>query len=404
MHPRFFLLALAALYFATFLAADGLRFDPVKDELHFHESALAFARPFGVEALRSYPEVVTPLALVTWGMLERATGDGLWSGRLLNLALSSALVCLVAFARPRLWPRGALAAVGFLVFPYTLPLSVHLYTDIMAATLAGLGTWALLRNRPVMTFFGFAAAIGTRQYLVQIAAAFAIRDALAWWRGGGEHWKTALSAGAAAASLGAWVLFFGGLAPRPGLEVWIPRYAAPMLEASSFVVHHGLYYLTGLGVYFVLVEWLLFRLPPPWRGLSPPRALILAALLGAFFLLDPPFLTPSHPGGPIGRISRILLPSPAWDAVRVSIYYLLALLAIVRFSRRLDAAFWVVVFGVALAMKQQLPWEKYLLPTLAALWMLRSAGELLPYGVGDRTDAASKSFTKQSSPTARFST
>jgi len=399
-----FVLALGLVYIATFAVADGLRFAPVKDEIHFLESARIFAGSFDLEDLRRYPEVVTPLALVVWGWLEHLTGAGLWVGRCLNLVLSFGLVCLVAFARPPVWPRGALAALGLLAFPYTLPLSVHLYTDVMAAAFAGVGTLAVLRRRPGLAFLALSAAIATRQYLVQIAAALAAAGALAWQRGDTGRWKTAVAAGAATATLGGWVLFFGGLAPQAGLDAWIPRYPAPMLEASSFILHYGLYALTGVGAYFVVVEALLFRQLPPMRTLFRPRSLGAAVALAALFLIDPPILTSGHPGGPIGRLSRMLLPSPQLDLVRVVIYYALALLAVLRFSVRLDAAFWVVAAGAVLSMKQQIPWEKYLLPTLSALWILRASGDLPPYGEGDRTESTSKSFRKQSSPTARLST
>ncbi len=398
------LLALGVIYAATFVIADGLRFDPVKDEIHFQESARIFAGPFGLDELRSYPEVVTPLALVVWGQLERVTGDGLWAGRCLNLALSFGLVCLVAFARPPTSPRSALAAAGLLLFPYTLGLSPYLYTDIMAAFVAGLGTLAVLRRRPGWAFVAFSVAIAARQYLVQIPAAFAAAEALAWWRGAPERWKTALACAAAAATLGGWVLFFGGLAPRAGLDAWIPLYPAPMLDPSAFILHYGLYALTGIGAYFVVVEAMLFRERPRRAQLLEPRSLVVALALAVLFVADPPILTASHPGGPIGRVFRIVLPSPEFDLPRVAVYYVLALLAALRFSRRLDTAFWVVAAGVVLSMKQQIPWEKYLLPTLSTLWLLRASGDLAPYGVGDRTEAASNGFTKQSSPSPRFST
>ena len=106
----------------------------------------------------------------------------------------------------------------------------------------------------------------------------------------------------------------------------------------------------------------------------------------------------------MGRAARLFLPAPDYDLVRVGVYYVLALLGVIRFSSRMDASFWIVASGTVLAMKQQIPWEKYLLPTLSVLWMLKASGDLPPYGEGERTASTSKSFTKQSSPTARLST
>ena len=380
-----FLTALVLVYAVTFVVADELRFEPVKDEIHFHETARTFAAPFSLAELRSYPEVVTPLALVTWGLLERVTSSGLWAGRFLDLVLSFGLVALIGLGWPALWPRGALAAVGLLVFPYTLALSVHLYTDVMAAALAGLGTYAVLRRKPLLAFAAFSAAISTRQYLVQIPAALAAAEAIACLRGEWKRWPLLAACAGSASTLFGWVLFFGGLAPQAGLDVWLPRYPDPMMHPAAFLLSFALYALTGVGVYFVAVEAILFRKVPARELLLAPRTLLVAAALALLFALDPPLLSATNPGGLFGRASRWLLPSPAFDTLRLALYYVFALIAALRFSRRLDAAFWVVAAGVVLATKQQLPWEKYLLPTLSTLWLLRAAGELPAYGEGERT-------------------
>jgi hypothetical protein len=205
-------------------------------------------------------------------------------------------------------------------------------------------------------------------------------------------------------TLGGWVLFFGGLAPRAGLDYWIPLYPAPMLEPLSFMIHYASYALVGVGAYFVVVESALFRTLPERGAVLNPRNVVAAAALAGLFLADPPVLTEAHPGGPFGRVSRLLLPPPDFDLLRVALYYVLALLAVVRFSQKLDASFWIVAAGVVLAMKQQIPWEKYLLPTLSALWLLRATGDLSPYGVGERSTVTSNGLAKQSSPTPRLST
>src|SRR4029453_10100413 len=121
------------------------------------------------------------------------------------------------------------------------------------------------------------------QSLVQIPAALVAGEALAWWRGAPERWKTALATRAACGTLGGWFLFFGGLAPQAGLDAWVPQYPAPMLDPSAFILHYGLYSLTGVGAYFVVVEAALFReLPPRWQILEL-RTLVLAIALGVLF-------------------------------------------------------------------------------------------------------------------------
>ena len=77
---------------ATFAFSGGLHLEPEKDEIHFLSSSEGFRGVFGVEALRDYRELVTPLALVIWGELDQLTGDGLYYGRLLNLLLTLVLL------------------------------------------------------------------------------------------------------------------------------------------------------------------------------------------------------------------------------------------------------------------------------------------------------------------------
>src|SRR5258705_13901532 len=129
---------------------------------------------------------------------------------------------------------------------------------------------------------------------------------------------------------------------------------------------------------------MLFRRNPVSRELLSARGALLALALAALFWLDPPVLTTNHPGGPIGRTMMVYLPAPDFDWARVAIYYVLALLTVGRFARRIDAGFWLVSAVFLLAMKQQLPWEKYLFPTLAVLWTLVSLGRFGPSATAPR--------------------
>jgi hypothetical protein len=380
MRPRLFLGVLVLVFAATFTFASGLHLEPEKDELHFLRSSEGFRGAFDLEALRSYRELVTPLALVIWGELDHVTGDGLYYGRLLNLVLAFAMVCLVAFCAPKDWPRGALAALGLLLFPYTLPLGVHLYTDTLGVFLVVAGTLAVARSRPLTAFAAFSLAIATRQYAIQIPAALAAAEGVAWLRGERERWKAVAACTAGCATLLGWVAFYGGLANAAGIEDWVPYYPAPMMTAREFVLHQGLYALAGLGMFFVAIEAALFQ-RNPLGGLRSARGAALALALAGLFWLDPPVLNASFPGGPLGRVSLLVLPAPDLDGARVALYYALALLALGRFTLRIDEGFWLAAAAFLLATKQQVPWEKYLYPTLAVLWTLVSLGRLAPSAV-----------------------
>jgi hypothetical protein len=140
----------------------------------------------------------------------------------------------------------------------------------------------------------------------------------------------------------------------------------------------------------VVVEAVLFRRNPVSRELRSARGALLALALATLFWLDPPVLTVDHPGGPIGRTAMLLLPAPDFDWARVAIYYALALLAVGRFAGRFDAGFWLVSAVFLLAMKQQLPWEKYLFPTLAVLWTLVSLGRFATTASAPRAAARAR--------------
>ena len=383
-------LAIVALFAAATMVNGGLSIEPSRDEVHFWESASRFSGSFTLEDLRGYPEVVTPLALVVWGQIDYWTNGGIAAGRGLVLGLSLGFALFLAFAASSVGgrQRAALAAFAWLAFPYTLPLSLNLYTDIPAAVLGGFGLALHLRGRLGWAFVLFAAAIATRQYLVQIPAALVAAEGIAVLAGRRDRIVPALVAAAAAGTLLLWFAFFGGLAPAAGLAYWVPLYPAPMLEPTEFIWHYGLYALAGLGAWYVVPEILLFGRDASLRAIDLRRGAATAALVAVLFAVDPPFLTDGHPGGPLGRALRLVFPTGPGDWPRLAVVYALAVLAGLRFAARLDVMFWLVAAVVVLQTKSQIPWEKYLLPSLAALWVLKATGTVAvaPPAVATRSD------------------
>jgi hypothetical protein len=372
-----FALGLGAILGLAFLVAGGLRFEPVKDEVHFLATSQALTRtlPPSLEALRSYEEVITPAAFLFWGLLDRLTGDGAFAGRLCNLLLAGAIVCGVALRRGRPSPPRVLAAVGLISFPYLLPLGTHLYTDVPATFVASLGVRAHLRGRPVLGALLCCLAIATRQYIVAVPVALAAWEWTRALRGEADRWRAGAAAALAATSLLGWFAFFGGLAPPAGIERWLTKYPAPMQHAGDFLVSYGLYFLAALGCYLVLPELVLFRYRIPWRSLPTRRNAAIALVLALLFLFFPPDFDDWN-GGAVDRFWQLVLPPGPGTLPRVVLYYGLALLTCLRFGQRPDLAFWLVAVHFVLLMKTQLPWDKYYLPVIVLLWFLKAEGLL----------------------------
>jgi len=391
------LLALALLvpYAGALLYTGGLAFEPVNDEAQFWEQAAAFSEdwPPGATRLRVYEEPMTPLAFALWGGLESLHHGGIAAARLATLLASLAVLALIALQRPAVAQpaKPLLCAVGLLLFPYWIPMSVLVYTDVPATLFVVGGLLLYVRDRHVAGAVCFALAIATRQYMVTFPAAIVAWEGLAALRSGVPRIRRWLPPLLAVASLFGWFAFFGGFGPAPGLAKW-PRHTDAL---AAIQPAYALYALAALGAYFVAVEFLLER---RWRSLSlrvdrgTGFALLAATLLFAVF-------TPYYPEevGPLNRTMAFVFGQEGLGAaVRIAILLALLLATVARFSP-LSLGAWVIAANAALMPLLYAPWEKYLLPTLAALWLLEATGAL-DREAGETRDDAPASLSTRTAP------
>jgi len=169
----------------------------------------------------------------------------------------------------------------------------------------------------------------------------------------------------AAASLGGWYLFFGAAGPQPAL-------AGQHLALGHLYPEHGLYFLTCIGVYFVIAECILFRSVEPL--LRPaPSSIAIALLMSILFWFSPPIenvvIVPTM--GHFDIAMRAVLSAPA----RMILYWAPAVVACLRF--RPSSLGGLMLYANAIIMTgAHLAWDKYTLPLLAVLWLLKSADRL----------------------------
>ncbi|NEP16833.1 MAG: hypothetical protein F6J97_07995 [Leptolyngbya sp. SIO4C1] len=370
--PALFLLGVGAIYLMLFWALDGLHGDLWWDEKGFWQTSLMFSERLvpSLEQLQAYKELNTPLPFILFGLLEHLFQGGIFAGRLLNFGLSLSMVLWIGWPlRSRRW-RAIRSAVGLLLFPYYLWLSGHLYTDIIAAFFALAGLHCYRQNRSLLSGICFVLGIASRQYILAFPLGVVAFELFTAYRQKARPpWQILVPTVAALSILG-WVLLFQGLAPAASYSAR----PAPDVQRTLWAVTpgSGLYFLSFIGLYFVIPELLLF-----WRGFSLKTLLLqtaryrryaaIALALLLAFILFPPALTAS---GNLIKVAR-LLPT---DGLKILLFYSLALLACLRFSRP-SLACWLLACH-ALIMLKAYQWDRYALPLLVGLWYLKSVAAL----------------------------
>jgi hypothetical protein len=234
------------------------------DEQHYVETVRTFGRDMGLETFRtSRGELAPPLAFVLYAGWGRLVGFELPRLRLLSPVIAFLTVMAVyALARRVLCDDRAagLAALFFLLHPYTIGLSVFIFNDMLAILFGVLLAIGIAASRPALVVLGSAAGLMTRQYVGFLTAAAALYCAIRlvrWWRAS----DLALLVGllGSCLPLAGMILLWGGLVPVSSARA---RYLS---DGLSFNPASLTLYVTQLFTY--LGPLLLLR-PWPWAGRS----------------------------------------------------------------------------------------------------------------------------------------
>ena len=332
--------------------------------------------------LRNYGELNTPLPFIIFGILEYLFKGGIFAGRFLNLIISFLITCTIGLSQPGNQKKSLLAVIGLLLCPYYIWLSSHLYTDIIATFFVLLGFILYIRAFNILSGIAFILAIASRQYMLVFPVSLlafelfnVLKSQVNISRTKSQN-KNAMSTRLlmpliASLSILGWFLFFNGIAPQSGLA----QSPTPEVQQSLFFIapDSSLYFLACVGLYFVIPELCLFHTRSLFSPLIESRKLLtlknclFAFVLLILFAIFPPLQT--H-----GILTNVAEKLPN-DFFKITLYYLLALIAALRFYRRIDIAFWILLVNCGLMMKA-FPWDKYVLPLVVVFWYLKSINYL----------------------------
>lgn len=366
-----FLFGITVIYLLVVAWLDFLQGPDWWDETDFWSSSLTFSDDLfpSLEELRSYHSLNTPLPFIVFGALEYLFGGGIFVGRLLNLLLSIGIVLLIGWPTKDKRGRALLCVIGLFLCPYFLWLSGRLYTEMISCIWVLLGMLAYVRDRHLLSGLAFVLAIASRQYMLAFPAAIATYEffstARAYQKGERvelQQHRRWLIPTLACLSIFGWIVLFQGLAP----ESAIPG-KAPEVQQSVWALTPGgaMNFLSFVGTYIVIPEFILFPPKNPIQTFQRNKKKWLAIAIGLliFCLIFPPLI---EGNGNVVKIAELL----PFFWMQVALYYGLALLACIRFSKP-DLLFWMVVFN-ALIMMKALPWDRYVLPLSVTFWYLKS--------------------------------
>ena len=361
-------LAIVLVYVVSFLLMGRLEFPLIWDERHFWQTSLSFSQSLvpDLNQLRNYGELSTPLPFIMFGTLEYLFKGGIFSARLLNLALSFLMTCLICLPARKTVKHSLLIGCALLSCPYYLWLSGHLYTDIIAGFFVFLGFWFYIRSWNILSSLSFVLAIASRQYMVAFPLAIAAFELFSNRPPKMRiRWVSQL---VASLSLVGWIFLFNGLTPKMALaNPDLPSVPAVQLSWWSLQPNNSLYFLACVGLYFVVPELVLFRRKTVLTDLLTRKSGVAILGLALLFVFFPPPLD-AH-----GILTKLLWSLHA-DYLKMAGLFVLAILACVRFSR-VNLGFWALLMNCGLMMKAY-PWDKYVLPLLIVFWYLKSVGAL----------------------------
>jgi hypothetical protein len=169
-------------------------------------------------------------------------------------------------------------------------------------------------------------------------------------------------------SIGVWALFLGNFGP----VLVVARQNISTISLFKLFPEHSLYFLSCLGFYFVIPEFILLKRNTSIMSWFNKKTILVSISVFILFLLFPPYQNVNYNIPTMGYMDK-LFRMFGGDFFRMTLFYILALIACLRFLvMNLESLF--VLTNVLMMLKSHIAWDKYILPLIVILWFLNAIG------------------------------
>jgi hypothetical protein len=169
------LLVLFLIVYETILYIGvGLRQPTWADEHHFIPTIEKFGKEISLRQLKTYNELSTPLPFILYALWGKLVGFHLHQLRFFSLiiALFTFITFYIYYYQASGRVKIALLVTLFLIYqPYSIGISVFVYTDMLALFFLAWSLIAFQKEKPIILAISAAGAMLCRQYFVFLPAA-----------------------------------------------------------------------------------------------------------------------------------------------------------------------------------------------------------------------------------------
>lgn len=266
------------IYLLGVVMSLGISHKPWGDEHHFIKTSIYFGSTTFSKAIADYEELVPPLTFILYALWGKIFGFENSVLRLFSL-LVAALTFLTYFylmQKTFVKPKLALAALAvFLLNPYTIGLSLFVFTDMLMIFFLLLFLFSVMQKKFTLLFISAACGLLLRQYFIFVIAAGIIFLLFQKRTSGGRNFnKMFWIIAAACLPLLCLMILWQGPAPPAGISLWITSNSA-LFNPSAITLYIGIMFIYVSPIALFKWEKFIFK---------PIAHLIIMAISFSYFI------------------------------------------------------------------------------------------------------------------------